>query len=111
MFADTDESNLIEPFDFDRNVDQISLLNGGILYHTSSQPNGVVVDAANKFVYVTNGGLCFGIRLTNENCTNTSSSNISGYSFNYTQGTLTALPGSPFASGAGTRSMIFVQVP
>jgi 6-phosphogluconolactonase (cycloisomerase 2 family) len=111
VFSDTEESNLIEPFDFDRNVDQVGLLNGGILYHTGSQPNGVVVDAANKFVYVTNGGSCFGIRLLNQNCTNTSSGNISGYSFNYTQGTLTALPGSPFASGAGTRSMIFVQVP
>ena len=63
VFSDTEESSLIEPFDFNRNVDQISLLNGGILYHTGSQPNGVVVDAAiNKFVYVTNGGLCFGFR-------------------------------------------------
>jgi DNA-binding beta-propeller fold protein YncE len=111
VFSDTEESNLVEPFDFNRNVDQIGLLNGGILYHTGSQPNDVVVDAANKFVYVTNGGLCFGLRLLNQNCTNISSSDISGYSFNYTQGTLTGLPGSPFASGAGTRSMIFVQVP
>jgi 6-phosphogluconolactonase (cycloisomerase 2 family) len=111
VFSDTEESSLIEPFDFNRNVDQISLLNGGILYHTGSQPNGVVVDAANKFVYVTNGGLCFGLRLTNRLCSNTSSANISGYSFNYVKGTLTALPGSPFASGAGTRSMVFVQVP
>lgn len=111
VFADTEESNLIEPFDFNRNVDQISLLNGGILYHTGSQPNGVVVDPANKFVYVTNGSFCFPKQVANGNCTNTSSGNISGYSFNYTQGTLANLSGSPFASGAGTRSMIFVQVP
>ena len=111
VFADTEESNLVEPFDFNRNVDQISLLNGGILYHTGSQPNGVAVDPTNSFVYVTNGSFCFPKQLANGNCTNTSSSNISGYSFNYTQGTLTALPGSPFASGPGTRSMVFVQFP
>lgn len=111
VFADTEESNLVEPFDFNRNVDQISLLNGGILYHTGSQPNGVVVDPANKFVYVTNGSFCFPKQIANGNCTNTSSGNITGFSFNYTQGTLKALPGSPFPSGAGTRSMIFVTVP
>jgi 6-phosphogluconolactonase (cycloisomerase 2 family) len=111
VFADTEESNLVEPFDFNRNVSQISLLNGGILYHTGSQPNGVAVDPSNSFVYVTNGSFCFPKQLANGNCTNTSSSNISGYSFNYTQGTLTALPGSPFASGPGTRSMVFVQFP
>ncbi len=111
VFAATEESNLVEPFDFDRNVDQISLLNGGILYHTGSQPNGVAIDPSNKFFYVTNGSFCFPKQIANGNCTNTSSGNISGYSFNYTQGTLTALPGSPFASGPGTRSMIFVQVP
>jgi DNA-binding beta-propeller fold protein YncE len=111
VFADSEESNLIEPFDFNRNVDQISLLNGGILYHTGSQPNGVAVDPSNKFVYVTNGSFCFAKQVANGNCTDTSSSNISGYSFNYTQGTLANLPGSPFASGPGTRSMIFVQVP
>ena len=111
VFADTEESNLIEPFDFNRNIEQISLLNGGILYHTGSQPNGVAVDPTNSFIYVTNGSFCFPKQLANGNCTNTSSSNISGYSFNYTQGTLTALPGSPFASGPGTRSMLFVQVP
>jgi 6-phosphogluconolactonase (cycloisomerase 2 family) len=111
VFADTEESNLVEPFDFNRNVSQISLLNGGILYHTGSQPNGVDVDPSNSFVYVTNGSFCFPKELANGNCTNTSSSNISGYSFNYTQGTLTALPGSPFASGPGTRSMLFVTIP
>lgn len=111
VFADTEESNLVEPFDFNRNVDQISLLNGGILYHTGSQPNGVAVDPANKFVYVTNGSFCFPKQIANGNCTNTSSGNITGFSFNYTQGTLKALPGSPFPSGAGTRSMIFVTVP
>ncbi len=111
VFAATEESNLVEPFDFNRNVDQIGLLNGGILYHTGSQPNGVAIDPTNKFFYVTNGSFCFAKQIANGNCTNTSSGNISGYSFNYTQGTLTALPGSPFASGPGTRSMIFVQVP
>ena len=111
VFADTEESNLVEPFDFNRNVDQISLLNGGILYHTGSQPNGVAVDPANKFVYVTNGSFCFPKQIANGNCTNTSSGNITGFSFNYTQGTLKALPRSPFPSGAGTRSMIFVTVP
>ena len=111
LFSVTEESNLVEPFDFDRNTDQLGLLNGGILYHTGSQPNGVVVDPANKFVYVTNGSFCFPKQIANGNCTNTSSGNISGYSFNYTQGTLTALAGSPFVSGKGTRSMIFVTVP
>jgi 6-phosphogluconolactonase (cycloisomerase 2 family) len=111
VFADTEESNLVEPFHFDRNTDQVGLLNGGILYHTGLQPNGVIVDAANKFVYVTNGSFCFPKQIANGNCTNTSSGNITGFSFNYTQGTLTALPGSPFKSGAGTRSMIFVTIP
>ncbi|HZU30884.1 MAG TPA: beta-propeller fold lactonase family protein, partial [Candidatus Angelobacter sp.] len=111
VFADTEESNLIEPFDFNRNVDQISLLNGGILYHTGSQPNGVVVDPSNSFVYVTNGSFCFPKQVANGTCTNSSSGNISGYSFNYTQGTLANLAGSPFPSGAGTRSMVFVTVP
>lgn len=111
LFSVTEESNLVEPFDFNRNVDQLSLLNGGILYHTGTQPNGVAVDAANKFVYVTNGSFCFPKQVANGNCTNTSSNNITGFSFNYTQGTLTALPGSPFASGKGTRAMTFVTVP
>jgi 6-phosphogluconolactonase len=111
VFAATEETNLVEPFDFNRNVDQLGLLNGGILYHTGAQPNGVAVDPSNKFVYVTNGSFCFAKQVANGNCTNTSSGNISGYSFNYTQGTLANLPGSPFASGPGTRSMIFVQVP
>ncbi|HZS27571.1 MAG TPA: beta-propeller fold lactonase family protein [Candidatus Angelobacter sp.] len=110
LFSVTEESNLVEPFDFDRNTDQLGLLNGGILYHTGSQPNGVVVDAANKFIYVTNGSFCFPKQIANGNCTNTSSGNITGFSFNYTQGTLTALSGSPFPSGAGTRSMILVTV-
>jgi hypothetical protein len=69
------------------------------------------VDPSNSFVYVTNGSFCFPKELANGNCTNTSSSNISGYSFNYTQGTFAALPGSPFASGPGTRSMLFVTIP
>ncbi len=111
VFAVSEETNLIEPLDFNRNVDAIQLLNGGILYHTGSQPNGVAVDPANKFVYVTNGSFCFPKQIANGNCTNSSSGNISGYAFNYTQGTLTNLAGSPFPSGAGTRSMIFVQVP
>jgi hypothetical protein len=111
VFAASEETNLVEPFDFNRNVDAIQLLNGGILYHTGSQPNGVVVDPSNQFAYVTNGSFCFPKQIANGNCTNTSSGNISGYAFNYTQGTLTNLPGSPFASGAGVRSMIFVQVP
>ena len=111
VFAVSEETNLVEPLDFNRNVDAIQLLNGGILYHTGAQPNGVAVDPANKFVYVTNGSFCFPKQIANGNCTNSSSGNISGYAFNYTQGTLTNLAGSPFASGAGTRSMIFVQVP
>jgi DNA-binding beta-propeller fold protein YncE len=111
LFSVTEETNLVEPFDFNRNVDQLGLLNGGTLYHTGTQPNGVAVDPSNKFVYVTNGSFCFAKQVANGNCTNTSSGNISGYSFNYTQGTLANLPGSPFASGPGTRSMIFVQVP
>jgi DNA-binding beta-propeller fold protein YncE len=111
VFATSEETNLVEPFDFNRNVDAIQLLNGGILYHTGSQPNGVAVDPSNRFVYVTNGSFCFPKQIANGNCTNSSSGNISGYAFNYTQGTLTNLPGSPFPSGAGTRSMIFVQVP
>ena len=111
VFAATEETNLVEPFDFNRNVDQLGLLNGGILYHTGAQPNGVAVDPSNKFVYVTNGSFCFAKAVANGTCINTSSGNISGYSFNYTQGTLANLPGSPFASGPGTRSMIFVQVP
>ncbi|HET9364338.1 MAG TPA: beta-propeller fold lactonase family protein, partial [Candidatus Angelobacter sp.] len=111
LFSVTEESNLVEPFHFDRNTDQLALLNGGILYHTGSQPNGVAVDPANKFVYVTNGSFCFPKQIANGNCTNTSSGNITGFSFNYTQGTLTTLSGSPFPSGAGTRSMIFVTVP
>jgi Lactonase, 7-bladed beta-propeller len=111
LFSVTEESNLVEPFDFDRTVDQLSLLNGGILYHTGAQPNGVAVDPSNQFVYVTNGSFCFGKQVANGNCVNSSSNNISGYSFNYTQGTLATLPGSPFAAGPGVRSMVFVQVP
>jgi hypothetical protein len=111
LFSVTEESNLVEPFDFDRNVDQLGLLNGGILYHTGTQPNGVAVDPSNQFVYVTNGSFCFAKQVANGNCVNGSSNNISGYSFNYTQGTLANLPGSPFASGPGVRSMIFVKVP
>jgi hypothetical protein len=40
-------------------------------------------------------------QIANGNCTNSSSGNISGYAFNYTQGTLTKLAGSPFPSGTG----------
>jgi 6-phosphogluconolactonase (cycloisomerase 2 family) len=111
VFAASEETNLVEPFEFNRNVSAIQLLNGGILYHTGAQANGVVVDPSNKFAYVTNGSFCFPKQVANGNCTNSSSGNISGYAFNYTQGTLTNLAGSPFASGAGVRSMIFVQVP
>ncbi len=50
VFAATEESNLVEPFDFDRTVSQVGLLNGGILYHTGSQPNGVAIDPSNKFL-------------------------------------------------------------
>jgi DNA-binding beta-propeller fold protein YncE len=110
VFADTQESDLVEPFDFDRNTDQMGLLNGGILYHIGALANGVAVDPTNKFVYVTNGSFCTPLGAAN-GCITSDSNNITGFSFNYIQGTLTALPGSPFASGTGTRSMIFVQVP
>ncbi len=111
IFATSEESNLIEVFRFDRTTDAITLLNGGITHKTGAQPNGVTVDPANKFVYVTNGGFCFARQVAEGNCTNTSSANISGYAFNYTQGTLTALPGSPFPSRPGTRNLTFVTVP
>jgi len=111
VFATSEESNVIEPFDFNRNVDKIELLNGGVQHATGSQPNGVAVDPGNRFVYVTNGSFCFPKQVANGNCTNSSSGNISGFAFNYTEGTLTKLPGSPFPSGAGTRSMVFVKIP
>ena len=93
VFAVSEETNLVEPFAFNRNVDAIQLLNGGILYHTGSQPNGVAIDPSNRFVYVTNGSFCCPKQIANGNCTNTSSGNISGYAFNYTRGTLTNLAG------------------
>jgi DNA-binding beta-propeller fold protein YncE len=71
----------------------------------------VAVDPANKFVYVTNGSFCTPQQIAVGSCIPSDSNNITGFSFNYIQGTLTTLPGSPFASGAGTRSMVFVQVP
>jgi 6-phosphogluconolactonase (cycloisomerase 2 family) len=111
VFADTQESNLVEPFDFNRNVDKIGLLNGGTLYHIGALANGVAVDPANKFVYVTNGSFCTPQEVAEASCVPSDSNNINGFSFNYVKGTLTALPGSPFASGAGTRSMVFVKVP
>src|ERR1700730_14403363 len=93
VFAVSEETNLVEPFAFNRNVDAIQLLNGGILYHTGSQPNGVAIDPSNRFVYVTNGRFCCPKQIANGNCKNTSSGNISGYAFNYTRGTLTNLAG------------------
>lgn len=111
IFATSEESNVIEVFHFDRDTHAIATLNGGVTYKTGKQPNGVVVDTKNRFVYVTNSSFCFPKEVASGSCTNDSSSNISGYSFNYTKGTLIPVHGSPFASGAGTRGMIFVTVP
>jgi 6-phosphogluconolactonase (cycloisomerase 2 family) len=111
VFAASDESNVVEVFDFNRNIRTLALLNGGITYKAGSQPNGVAVDPSNRFVYVTNGSFCFPAQVARGNCTDKSSRNISGYSFNFTKGTLTPLPGSPFPSGDGTSSMVFVTVP
>jgi 6-phosphogluconolactonase (cycloisomerase 2 family) len=111
IFATSEESNLIEVFGFNRPTHAITPLNGGVTHKTGAQPNGVAVDPGNRFVYVTNGGFCFARQVAEGNCTDQSSANISGYSFNYTKGTLTALPGSPFPSRPGTRSLTFVTVP
>lgn len=109
IFATSEESNEIEVFHFDRDTHAIATMNGGITYKTGKQPNGVAVDPENKFVYVTNGSFCFPGSVPPGSCAS-GSSNISGYSFNYTKGTLIPLHGSPFASGAGTRGMIFVTI-
>jgi 6-phosphogluconolactonase (cycloisomerase 2 family) len=111
IFATSEESNVVEVFHFDRETHTIATMNGGITYKTGKQPNGVVVDPKNKFVYVTNGSFCYPQQVAAGSCVNASSSNISGYSFNYAKGTLTPIPGSPFPSEAGTRGMIFVTVP
>ena len=111
LFATSEESNLVEVFDFDRFTQAIAPLNGGITYKTGAQPNGAAVDPSNRFVYVTNGSFCFSAQIAEGNCTNNSSANISGYTFDYTKGTLTPLPGSPFPGRPGTRSLTFVKVP
>lgn len=109
IFASSEESDEIEVFHFDRDSHAIATMNGGITYKTGKQPNGVVVDPKNRFVYVTNGSFCFPGSVPPGSCAS-GSNNISGYSFDYKKGTLTPLHDSPFASRPGTRGMIFVTV-
>jgi 6-phosphogluconolactonase (cycloisomerase 2 family) len=55
----------------------------GSPYATGTGPTGVLLDATGTYVYVTNKG----------------SNNISGFTLTAASGTLTAITGSPFASG------------
>jgi DNA-binding beta-propeller fold protein YncE len=55
----------------------------GSPYATGTGPTGVILDATGTYVYVTNKG----------------SNNISGFTLTAASGALTAITGSPFASG------------
>jgi hypothetical protein len=55
-------------------------------------PASVAVDPGSRFAYVTNSQTMFG-------------NNVSGYTINPTSGALTPIPGSPFFSGTGPRSV------
>jgi 6-phosphogluconolactonase len=55
----------------------------GSPYATGTGPTGVILDTSGSYVYVTNKG----------------SNNISGFTLTAASGTLTAIAGSPFASG------------
>lgn len=56
----SEETNLVQLFDFQSQRDAIQLLNGGIFYHTGAQSDGVAIDPSDKFAYGTNGNFFSG---------------------------------------------------
>ncbi|HZQ19649.1 MAG TPA: hypothetical protein VFA90_13090 [Terriglobales bacterium] len=71
------------------------------IFPTGTAPNAVAFDHTGKFLYVTNGGYRFsGL---------TGSNNISGFTFDSSNGMLTPLPGSPYAVGQAPSAIAVAQ--
>jgi 6-phosphogluconolactonase len=71
------------------------------VFPTGAAPNAAAFDHNGRFLYVTNGGSAFS--------TTPASNTISAFAFNSATGTLTPVPGSPYAAGQSPTAIVIAQ--